>query len=475
MPIEVFYSYAHEDELLRKQLENHLASLHRSGLISSWHDRQIVAGQNWAQVIDDHLETASLILLLVSSNFLASDYCYGIEMQRALERHRAKKALVIPLLLRPVDLDGMPFEHLQALPTNAIPVTEWKNSDTAFRDIAAGIRRAIKNTQRSSASNSSMLSSSTLSPSIFDPSPKTLRCRRTLLIAGLGTGLAALAGGIVGWILPHPSPLPPICVPSQIASNGLLTPGVLSWGADPTGGAPYAFLDANNTLIGFEVDIANALAHRMGISQECHQTSYKWAIEQDLRARKMDVILNGWEITPNREIDEAFSTPYYRYRQQLVVRTNDARFSQYTASSPINLSDLASSNYKFGTGTDYKAADEFRTANITPITSATPLNDLKNGAVDVVMIDEPLVIYYVEGKGKGATADNTLRRIGQPLFPSNYVIGFKKNDPNADTLRQEINQALLALKLDGTLKRIYQQWGLWNDSQKEVDVTDLCS
>src|SRR5215472_8171762 len=143
-PIEVFYSYAHEDEALRNELNKHLSILQRLGLISSWHNRQIVAGTDWAKAIDTHLETASLILLLISSDFLASDYCYGIEMKRALSRHKANKARVIPLLLRPVSWEGAPFEYLEALPTDAKPVTEWSNQDAAFRDIATGIRRSIE-------------------------------------------------------------------------------------------------------------------------------------------------------------------------------------------------------------------------------------------------------------------------------------------------------------------------------------------
>src|SRR5438874_2288017 len=96
-PLTIFYSYAHEDESLQKQLERHLSLLRRQGLISGWHDRQIVAGTEWAQEIDARLETASIILLLISSDFLASDYCYGIEMQRALERHQRGEARVIPI------------------------------------------------------------------------------------------------------------------------------------------------------------------------------------------------------------------------------------------------------------------------------------------------------------------------------------------------------------------------------------------
>jgi ABC-type amino acid transport substrate-binding protein len=89
-------------------------------------------------------------------------------------------------------------------------------------------------------------------------------------------------------------------------------------------------------------------------------------------------------------------------------------------------------------------------------------------------VSTPIVAYYVEGKGFGANPSHTLRAIGKPLFAdstSNYVIAFKKTDPNAETLRKEINQALLALKHDGTLKGIYQQWGLWNDLQQQVGIT----
>jgi tetratricopeptide (TPR) repeat protein len=144
IPIEVFYSYAHEDKALRHELEKHLSLLHRQGLISSWHDRQIVPGTDWAKAINEHLETASLILLLISADFLASDYCYGIEMERALQRHEAGVARVIPILVRPVNWQGAPFEHLQSLPTDTRPITTWDNQDEGFANIATGIRQAIE-------------------------------------------------------------------------------------------------------------------------------------------------------------------------------------------------------------------------------------------------------------------------------------------------------------------------------------------
>ena len=143
-PVEVFYSYAHEDETLRTALEKHLSLLQRQGVISGWHDRLITAGTDWAQAVDEHLERASIILLLISPDFLASDYCYDREMQRALERHAHGEACVIPVILRSCEWREAPFAHIQVLPRAGKPVTEWVNLDAAFLDITQGIRRAIK-------------------------------------------------------------------------------------------------------------------------------------------------------------------------------------------------------------------------------------------------------------------------------------------------------------------------------------------
>lgn len=143
-PVEVFCAYAPADEPLFHAFEKHLSLLQRQAQISLWHVRQIVAGTDWKQAIDDHLDSATVILLLISPEFFASDYCYGIELQRAMERHEANEARVIPILLRPVDWHHVPFEHLVVLPTTAQPITTWRNRDTAFVDVVAGIRRAIE-------------------------------------------------------------------------------------------------------------------------------------------------------------------------------------------------------------------------------------------------------------------------------------------------------------------------------------------
>ncbi|HIK04460.1 MAG TPA: toll/interleukin-1 receptor domain-containing protein [Trichormus sp. M33_DOE_039] len=142
--IKVFFSYSHKDEALRDELATHLKLMQRQGLIEAWHDREISAGSEWANAIDDNLDIADIILLLVSANFLASDYCYDTEMMRAMERHAKREARVIPIILKPSDWSGAPFSKLQALPKNAKPVTTWADQDEAFLNIAQGIRRVVE-------------------------------------------------------------------------------------------------------------------------------------------------------------------------------------------------------------------------------------------------------------------------------------------------------------------------------------------
>src|SRR2546423_15619257 len=100
--VEIFISYAHEDEALLNKLKAHLRPLQREGLIDTWYDRDISAGTDWKREIDIQLKTAQIILLLVSPDFIASDYCYSVEMQQAMERHEKGEARVIPIILRPV-------------------------------------------------------------------------------------------------------------------------------------------------------------------------------------------------------------------------------------------------------------------------------------------------------------------------------------------------------------------------------------
>lgn len=141
--IEVFFSYSHKDEALRHELEKYLSNLKRQRAIVGWYDGEIGAGNEWDREIDTHLNSAHVILLLVSQDFIASDYCYEKEMKRALKRHEAGEARVIPIILRPAHWEVTPFGKLHALPTGATPITSWPNRDEAFLDVARGIQKVV--------------------------------------------------------------------------------------------------------------------------------------------------------------------------------------------------------------------------------------------------------------------------------------------------------------------------------------------
>jgi hypothetical protein len=144
--VKVFYSYAHEDKVLRDKLDKHLWTLKRLGLIDQWHDRDISAGKEWKREIDTNLNKAQIILLLISNNFIHSDYCYSIELNRAIERCEANEAIIIPILLRSCDWEGLSFSKYQVLPKNQQPIDSryWHNQDEAFMAVAKGIREVVQ-------------------------------------------------------------------------------------------------------------------------------------------------------------------------------------------------------------------------------------------------------------------------------------------------------------------------------------------
>lgn len=140
LSVNLFISYSHRDEGLRLQLDKHLASLKRQGVINAWHDRQLEAGMDWAREIDDNLIKADLVLLLVSPDFIFSNYCFEIEMERAIQQHETGRSIVIPIILEPCDWGGLPFSTYQAFPKDAKPITTWTNTNEAFLDVIRGIR-----------------------------------------------------------------------------------------------------------------------------------------------------------------------------------------------------------------------------------------------------------------------------------------------------------------------------------------------
>lgn len=140
----VFCSYSHHDEKHRRALEMHLAGMRHQGIIDKvWHDREIPPGQDWKKEIDAKLEIADVIILLVSPHFIASEYCYSVEMARALDRHRQGEALVIPIIIRSCDWGATPLSAIQLLPQDGRPLTEWPNRDRAWTRVVSEIRRLL--------------------------------------------------------------------------------------------------------------------------------------------------------------------------------------------------------------------------------------------------------------------------------------------------------------------------------------------
>lgn len=143
--LKMFFCYAHEDETLLDQLKRHLKPLQRQGIIDVWYDQDINAGTEWEKEINEHLNTADIILLLISPDFMNSEYCYSVEMKRALERHEQGEACVIPIILRHVHWEVKSLYTLQALPKDAFPVisSAWHSSDEAFFNVVEGILKVF--------------------------------------------------------------------------------------------------------------------------------------------------------------------------------------------------------------------------------------------------------------------------------------------------------------------------------------------
>ncbi len=177
----VFFSYSHKDEALRDQLETHLALLKNQGLIDAWHDRRILAGSEVDDSIFDKLNSADVILLLVSADFLSSSYCYSREMQRAMERHAAREARVIPVILRHCDWHGAPFGKLMAAPQDGKPITAWPDRDEAMADVAKQIRKAVEAAGATSSASKAFATPATVqrapSSGLLDSLPRSSNLR----------------------------------------------------------------------------------------------------------------------------------------------------------------------------------------------------------------------------------------------------------------------------------------------------------
>jgi len=164
MPTKVFISYSHKDEEFKNSLTEHFSSLVRSGIISEWNDRKIVPGTDWSNEIDENLKNSDLILFLISSSFLNSDYCMNIETQTALSMHASGQAQLIPIVVRAVEWSDTQLSKLQSLPKDALPISSWPDKDEAWVSVIHGIKKHISEFKPSAKEQNNLLESTGMAP-----------------------------------------------------------------------------------------------------------------------------------------------------------------------------------------------------------------------------------------------------------------------------------------------------------------------
>jgi hypothetical protein len=144
--LNIFFAYSREDSDLRERLDKHLSGLKRRNYINTWFDGQIEAGTEWEKEIDFALSKADIILLLISADFIASDYCFDVEMKKAISRHEKGDAVIIPIILHPCDWSDLPFSKIQGLPQNGKAITSenWKSPEFALSEIAKSIKETVE-------------------------------------------------------------------------------------------------------------------------------------------------------------------------------------------------------------------------------------------------------------------------------------------------------------------------------------------
>ena len=142
--LKIFLSYAHKDEAIKKELDTHLSTLKRLDYIETWNDRLIPIGSEWDDEIKTQLREADIILLLISANFISSDYIWDHELKTAMERHERKEVSVIPIFAKSCEWREMPFGKIQGLPQDAKPITEHENKDKVLAEVAKGIRSVVE-------------------------------------------------------------------------------------------------------------------------------------------------------------------------------------------------------------------------------------------------------------------------------------------------------------------------------------------
>jgi polar amino acid transport system substrate-binding protein len=279
--------------------------------------------------------------------------------------------------------------------------------------------------------------------------PARISCRRALVLMGFVL-LAAHATHAAGEPSAASGPgAPP--VGGEIKQEDASAQKPLRWAADAEGGAPYIFKDPKNPAvnIGFEVELAAELEKQLGRRIEFRQYDFR-SLVSGLGRGDFDFAMNGLEITADRAKVLRFSRPYYLYKLQLAARAGETRFQSLDQCKAVGgvvgtLEDTAAERLLDKLGVTKKVYDS----------QVEPYVDLELGRIDAVLLDLPIAIYYAQPKP-------TLKFVGAPLASGYYAIGFRKDQ---EDLARQFDAALVRLAQNGTLRRIYEKWRIWNDDQ----------
>jgi polar amino acid transport system substrate-binding protein len=227
----------------------------------------------------------------------------------------------------------------------------------------------------------------------------------------------------------------------------------LKWGADAEGGAPYIFQDPKNLneMIGFEVDLAAAIAQELDVIPQQIQNGWESLIPA-LNRNDFDIAMNGLEITAERQGSVLFSVPYYIYTEQIVVQASEKNIFKFADLKGKKVGTL-------GGAVSQQMLKELGNVDIRTYTGqAEPYEDLVLGRLDAVFMDLPIAVYYAKSNPK-------LKFLGEPLGEGSYGIVMRSGDVE---LKTQIDRVIGKLFRNGKLQQIYEKWGIWNASQKNI-------
>lgn len=472
--LDVFCCYAHKDQQWLLELKTHLAPLQREELIILWDDMNVYPGDEWEEVILRRLDSAHIILLLVSPHFIASDYGYSVEMRRAMERHERGEARVIPIILHLVSWKKTPFGKLQALPTPARAITSsyWSHPNEAFYTVVTGIRKIVEASERRSPLDMPSWAFGEErhpnSPGRIQPQRHPYHLLRRHVWSAIVLILLLLSGLLLGQLTPS-LPLPDMTssaiTPSSTTklslsgSTDVITPGILTVGSD-TSYPPLEYVDpTTRQASGFDIELIKVIAKQMGLNAVIITANFD-TIMPDLNGKRFDVVISSQRITEAREKQVDF-VPYFESGLSLLVQKGnplDIHSLGDLCGQPIGVEN---GTIEFDVAQDAtKRYCEKTGKNNIRIISETDQTEvirlLANGDVTATFQDAPVTTYYYKN------SPDLFEGVGTVILAGPEGISIRKGDTS---MLHAIQKAFDAVKADGTYDRLFRQWQL-NPDQK---------